>query len=91
MVFFISFILFELLVAPEPMLAPFLLREKIPVLVGVSNFLVANCNFAIMYFFPMWFQTVPLKSASVAGELLILQITSRQLYPATKVRIMGSQ
>lgn len=67
-VFFLLFIIVELKVAVEPVLAPFLLKQKIPVLIGVSNFLVAFCNFSIMYFFPMWFQTVMLTSASIAGE-----------------------
>ncbi|KAG2348269.1 MFS general substrate transporter [Suillus weaverae] len=66
-IFFISFILVELLVAPEPIMAPFLLKQKVPVLVGANNFLVALCNFSVMYFFPMWFQTVALTSASTAG------------------------
>ncbi|THV06874.1 vacuolar amino acid permease [Dendrothele bispora CBS 962.96] len=65
--FFVLFVLVELYVATEPVLAPFLLRQRIPVLVGISNFLVAMCNFAITYFFPMWFQTVMLTSASIAG------------------------
>jgi hypothetical protein len=64
---FVVFVLVELYVAPEPVLAPFLLKQRIPVLVGISNFLVAICNFTITYFFPMWFQTVELKSAAVAG------------------------
>lgn len=55
-------------VAPEPILAPFLLRQKIPVLVGISYFLVAFANFSVMYSFPMWFETVKLTSASEAGE-----------------------
>lgn len=63
------FVYVELRIAPEPILAPFLLAEKIPVLVGVSNFLVATCNFTVMYNFPMWFQTVALTSASEAGEI----------------------
>ena len=67
-VFFILFILVELYVAKEPVLAPFLLKKKVPVLTGVSNFLVANCNFSIMYFFPMWFETVALTNASIAGK-----------------------
>jgi len=66
--FFIIFILVELLVAPEPILAPYLLKQKVPVLVGISNFLVALCNFSVMYFLPMWFQTVALTSASMAGR-----------------------
>jgi hypothetical protein len=66
-VFFVTFVIWELRYAAEPMLAPFLLKQKIPVLVGISNFLVANCNFAVTYFFPMWFQTVMLTSASEAG------------------------
>ncbi|KAG1731206.1 major facilitator superfamily domain-containing protein [Suillus paluster] len=66
-IFFIVFILVELLVAPEPIMAPFLLKQKVPVLVGANNFLVSLCNFSVMYFFPMWFQTVALTSASTAG------------------------
>ena len=36
--------------------------------IGIQNFLVANCNFAVMYFFPMWFETVQLTTASTAGK-----------------------
>ncbi|KAI0628852.1 vacuolar amino acid permease [Trametes polyzona] len=70
-VFAFVFVYVELRIAPEPILAPFLLRQKIPVLVGVSNFLVATCNFTVMYNFPTWFQTVALTSASEAGAHLI--------------------
>ncbi|KAJ3835167.1 vacuolar amino acid permease [Lentinula raphanica] len=66
-VFFVVFVFAELYIAPEPVLAPFLLKQRIPVLVGISNFLVALCNFTITYFFPMWFQTVMLTNASTAG------------------------
>lgn len=72
-VLFIAFVLFELILAPEPVLAPFLLRQKIPVLISIQNFLVANCNFSVMYFFPMWFETVALTSASTAGECMRLR------------------
>ena len=64
----------ELRLAPEPILAPFLLRERIPVLVGVSNFCVATCNFTVMYNFPTWFQTVLLTSASEAGMCAFLRL-----------------
>ncbi|TBU29286.1 MFS general substrate transporter [Dichomitus squalens] len=70
-VFALLFVYVELRIAPEPILAPFLLKEKIPVLVGISNFLVATCNFTVMYNFPTWFQTVLLTSASEAGAHLI--------------------
>lgn len=66
-VFSVVFVLVELLIAQEPIMAPFLLEQKVPVLVGANNFLVALCNFTVMYFFPMWFQTVALTSASTAG------------------------
>lgn len=66
-IFSVVFILVEFLVASEPIMAPFLLKKKVPVLVGVSNFLVALCNFTVMYFFPMWFQTVALTNATTAG------------------------
>ncbi|GBE82865.1 Multidrug resistance protein [Sparassis crispa] len=69
--FAIVFVIFELRIAPEPVLAPFLLRQKVPILVGISNFLVATCNFTVMYNFPTWFQTVMLTSASEAGAHLI--------------------
>ncbi|KAH8992189.1 vacuolar amino acid permease [Lactarius akahatsu] len=65
----IAFVLVELCVASEPMLAPFLLKQKMPVLNGLSTFFVANCTFTIMYFFPMWFQTVAMTSASTAGSI----------------------
>ncbi|RDB19412.1 Multidrug resistance protein fnx1 [Hypsizygus marmoreus] len=67
----VAFILVELFVSPEPVLAPFLLKKKIPVLVGASNFLVATCNFSIIYFFPMYFQTVLATSAATAGLHLV--------------------
>ncbi|KAF9239086.1 major facilitator superfamily domain-containing protein [Melanogaster broomeanus] len=77
--FLIAFILVELLIAREPVLAPLLLKQKVPVLVGVSNFLVALCNFSVMYFFPMWFQTVALTSASIAGLHLFPNSTAMSL------------
>ncbi|TFY60038.1 hypothetical protein EVJ58_g5395 [Rhodofomes roseus] len=70
-VFAVAFVVFELHVAVEPVLAPALLKQKIPVLVGISNFLVATCNFMVNYNFPTWFQTVMLTSASEAGAHLI--------------------
>jgi len=67
----IAFVVIELCVAGEPVLAPFLLKQKLPVLNGLNNFFVANCSFTVMYFFPMWFQTVALTSASTAGLHLL--------------------
>ena len=49
---------------------PFLLRQKIPVLVSISNVLVSICNLSVTYFFPMWFETVKLSTASSAGQFL---------------------
>ncbi|OCH86179.1 MFS general substrate transporter [Obba rivulosa] len=69
--FAIAFVFIELYIAPEPVLAPALLRQRIPVLVAVSQMLVATCNFSVMYNFPTWFQTVLLTSASEAGAHLI--------------------
>ncbi|KAH9053744.1 MFS general substrate transporter [Lactarius vividus] len=73
-IFLIAFVLVELCVASEPMLAPFLLRQKMPVLNGLSTFFVANCTFIVMYFFPMWFQTVGLTNASTAGSYFRLHL-----------------
>ncbi|KAI9570815.1 major facilitator superfamily domain-containing protein [Boletus coccyginus] len=77
--FFVAFVLVELLVAPEPVLAPSLLKQRVPVLVGTSNFLVALCNFSVMYFYPMWFQTVALTSASIAGLHLLPNSTAMSI------------
>ncbi|KAF8705571.1 vacuolar amino acid permease, partial [Rhizoctonia solani] len=66
-----AFLFVELKLAYEPMLAPSLLKESVPVIIGYSNALVSMCNFAIMYFFPMWFETVQLQSAGVAGAHLL--------------------
>ncbi|KIJ16260.1 Drug:H+ antiporter-2 family protein [Paxillus involutus ATCC 200175] len=65
------FLVIELYVASEPILPASLFREQVPVLVGFSNFFVSLCNFSVMYFFPLWFQTVPLDSAAIAGLHLL--------------------
>ncbi|EUC59731.1 MFS transporter [Rhizoctonia solani AG-3 Rhs1AP] len=67
----VAFLIIELKLAYEPMLTPTLLKETVPVIIGCSNALVSMCNFAIMYFFPMWFETVQLRSAGVAGAHLL--------------------
>ncbi|KAJ7490917.1 vacuolar amino acid permease [Mycena latifolia] len=72
-VFILLFLIVEMFVAPEPVLAPSMLRQKIPVFVGASNSLSSACNFTIIYFFPVWFQVVALESASTAGILLYFQ------------------
>ncbi|KAG9024295.1 hypothetical protein FRB95_011709 [Tulasnella sp. JGI-2019a] len=50
----IAFTLIELLLAKEPVLAPSLLRLRVPVLVGISNMLIAISNFSVHYYVPMW-------------------------------------
>ncbi|KAF9032949.1 major facilitator superfamily domain-containing protein [Panaeolus papilionaceus] len=70
-VFGCLFLLVEIYVAVEPVLPPHLLTEKVPILVGCSNALVAVCNLSVTYFFPTWFQTVMLTSASEAGLHLL--------------------
>ncbi|CAA7260995.1 unnamed protein product [Cyclocybe aegerita] len=69
--FAILFIVIEIYVAVEPVLPPYLLTQKVPVLVGFSNALVAVCNLSVTYYFPTWFQTVMLSSASTAGLHLL--------------------
>ena len=73
--FALTFVVVEIFVSVEPVMTPFLLKQRIPVLVGCSNFLVAMCNFAIMYSFPMWFQTVMMTNASTAGRRSIPTFT----------------
>ncbi|KAJ7101365.1 vacuolar amino acid permease [Mycena belliarum] len=70
-VFCFCFLGVELFVASEPVMDPSMLRQKVPVLASVSDFLVTACNFSVIYFFPMWFQVVMLQSASTAGLHLI--------------------
>jgi hypothetical protein len=71
-VFILLFFLVEVFVASDPVIAPTMLRQKIPALVGTSNFLSALCNFSVNYFFPVWFQVVTLESVSTAGTLSFL-------------------
>jgi hypothetical protein len=52
---------------------PFLLRQKTPVLVSISNVLVAICNFSVTYYFPIFFESVLLESAATAGMYDILE------------------
>ncbi|KAG9123308.1 hypothetical protein FRC07_015125, partial [Ceratobasidium sp. 392] len=75
----VAFLFIELRLAPEPMLAPSLLHQKVPVIIGCSNALVSMNNFAMMYFYPMWFETVQLRSAGVAGAHLLPNSLSMSL------------
>jgi hypothetical protein len=59
--FFLIFLGVELFVAREPVMGLAMFRQKIPVPVGASNFLVSACNFSVIYFFLMWFQVVTLE------------------------------
>lgn len=43
---FVLFVVVELFVAPEPVLAPFLLKMRVPVLIGISNLLVNTRDFS---------------------------------------------
>ncbi|KAF8315407.1 vacuolar amino acid permease [Clavulina sp. PMI_390] len=70
-IFSLLFVYVEIYVSQEPMLAPFLLKRRIPVLVGISWFLVSTCNFSTMYFLPMWFETVDRVSTAEAGLHLL--------------------
>ncbi|KAG9003578.1 hypothetical protein FRB93_010996 [Tulasnella sp. JGI-2019a] len=66
-ILFTAFTLVELLFAKEPVLAPFLLKQRVPVLVGISNMLVSICNFSVQFYLPMWFETVQRTSVTTAG------------------------
>ena len=87
-VFFSAFVVIELCMASEPVLAPFLLRQKLPVLNGLSNFFVANCTFTIVYFFPMWFQTVGLTNATTAGSLSLESVCRPRLKGCTGLHLL---
>ena len=67
--FTVLFLLVEIYGAVEPVLAPYLLTQKVPVLVCCSKALVAVCNLSVTYYFPTWFQTLMLTSASTAGKI----------------------
>ena len=57
---FVVFIIVELLIAPEPVLAPFLLRKKVPMLIGISNVLVRIPSLlmqTIIYYSPLSFRS----------------------------------
>ncbi|KAF8548907.1 hypothetical protein OG21DRAFT_1515752 [Imleria badia] len=54
-VFFLLFLVVEFTIAPETVLPPCLLREKLTLLVGLSNYFVLVCNFSVVYFVPLWF------------------------------------
>ncbi|KAF8959682.1 vacuolar amino acid permease [Flammula alnicola] len=90
--FGILFIVVEVFVAVEPVLPPYLLTQKVPVLVGCSNALVAVCNLSVTYYFPTWFQTVMLSSASTAGLHLLpnsLCISTGSLFAGWMMRRYG--
>jgi hypothetical protein len=69
-IFTVLFLLIEIYVAVEPVLPPYLISQRVPVLIGCSSALVAVCNLSVTYYFPTWFQTVMLTSASTAGKTI---------------------
>ncbi|KAF9481317.1 vacuolar amino acid permease [Pholiota conissans] len=90
--FAILFIIIEIFVAVEPVLPPYLLTQKVPVLVGLSNAFVAVCNLSVTYYYPTWFQTVMLTSASTAGLHLLpnsLCISTGSLFAGWMMRRYG--
>ncbi|KAF9463425.1 vacuolar amino acid permease [Collybia nuda] len=91
-IFLLLFIFVEIFVAVEPVLSPVLLVQKTPVLVGCSNALVATCNLSVTYFFPVWFQTVMLSSASTAGLHMLpnsVCISTGSLFAGWMIRKTG--
>ncbi|KIJ29228.1 hypothetical protein M422DRAFT_61856 [Sphaerobolus stellatus SS14] len=70
-VLFVSFFMVELFLATEPVLAPSLLSQRVPILIGLSYLFVGLCNFCVNYFFPLFFQTVLLSSSARAGFHLL--------------------
>ncbi|GJJ15324.1 hypothetical protein Clacol_009600 [Clathrus columnatus] len=71
----IGFLVVELSIASKPILAPFLLKDRTHVLFGLNNLLMydigTGSQFVLYYFFPMFFETVLLTSASEAGAHLV--------------------
>ncbi|KAM0747715.1 MFS general substrate transporter [Meredithblackwellia eburnea MCA 4105] len=64
------FIVVELLWAVEPVLPIWMLTLRIPFIVGISTIFIPLCNFAITYFFPLWFEVVGGQSTTKAGAHL---------------------
>ncbi|PPQ73575.1 hypothetical protein CVT24_007461 [Panaeolus cyanescens] len=92
-VFGCAFLIVEIYVAAEPVLPPYLLSERVPILIGCSNALVAVCNLSVTYFFPTWFQTVMLTSASEAGLHLLpnsICISTGSVFAGWVMRRSGS-
>ncbi|KAF8179661.1 vacuolar amino acid permease [Pholiota molesta] len=90
--FTLLFVVIEVFVAVEPVLPPYLLTQKVPVLVGLSNAFVAVCNLSVTYYYPTWFQTVMLSSASTAGLHLLpnsLCISTGSLFAGWMMRRYG--
>ncbi|KAF8173296.1 vacuolar amino acid permease [Pholiota molesta] len=90
--FTLLFVVIEIFVAVEPVLPPYLLTQKVPVLVGLSNAFVAVCNLSVTYYYPTWFQTVMLSSASTAGLHLLpnsLCISTGSLFAGWMMRRYG--
>lgn len=52
----LAFLFVELRISVEPVMAPQLLKMRVPVLVAASSFLVSNAAFAVTYFFPLLFE-----------------------------------
>ncbi|KAF8313423.1 MFS general substrate transporter [Clavulina sp. PMI_390] len=66
----IAFILVEAFVSAEPILPLRLLKQRTPMSVALSNFLISITGFSVIYNVPLYFSAVKLQTASEAGAHL---------------------
>ncbi|KZT32605.1 MFS general substrate transporter [Sistotremastrum suecicum HHB10207 ss-3] len=64
----VLFFVNEIYWANEPIMTPFLLTMRIPLLVGLANFLYALAAFQMFFYIPVWFEIVRGHTSSEAGE-----------------------
>ncbi|KAF8313421.1 MFS general substrate transporter [Clavulina sp. PMI_390] len=67
----VAFVLVEAFVTAEPIMPLRLLKQRTPLGVALSNFLISVTGFSVLYNVPLYFSAVKLQSASEAGAHLL--------------------
>ncbi|GAA93378.1 uncharacterized protein L969DRAFT_19050 [Mixia osmundae IAM 14324] len=70
-VFTLIFGLVEAYVSPEPVMPLRLLRQRSIFFIALSNFIASAISFSVLYFYPLFFESVKLSTAGEAGLHLL--------------------
>ncbi|KAM0753200.1 MFS general substrate transporter [Meredithblackwellia eburnea MCA 4105] len=91
--FAVAFVLWEALGAAEPVMPFYLLKQRNPLFVCLTNFHLACAAFGVLFFYPIFFEVVKQQSASRSGAHLLVNsasISAGSLFAGYVIRQTGT-